>query len=48
MSTNLDLPRSQWTPVATNIWSANGAFTLTLTNPVNDSVPKQCFLLQVP
>ena len=48
MSTNLTLPRSQWTPVATNIWSVNGSFTVTVTNAVNKAASKQFYLLQVP
>ncbi|MGD1089422.1 MAG: choice-of-anchor Q domain-containing protein [Verrucomicrobiota bacterium] len=47
-STNLTLPWGQWTPVATNIWSANGSFNLTVTNIVNPLVPQQFYLLQVP
>jgi len=30
MSTNVMLPRSEWTPLATNALSANGNFTLTV------------------
>ena len=37
MSTNLTLPKTQWTPVATNTWSADGNFSLTVTNAVNQS-----------
>jgi len=47
-STNLGRPLSQWTPVATNTWSANGNFSLTVTNAVNPSVPKQFYVLQIP
>ena len=43
-TTNLLLPISQWTPIATNTWSANGNFSVTLTNVVNPSMP-QCFYL---
>ncbi len=48
MATNLALPASQWTPVATNVWNTNGNFSLTITNAVNRSVPKGFYLLQVP
>jgi PKD repeat protein len=48
MSSDLTMPRSEWTPVATNLWSTNGSFTFTLTNAVNKAVPKQFYLLQVP
>jgi hypothetical protein len=47
MSTNLALPRSQWTPMATNVLSLNGSFSLTVTNTVNPSVPKQFYLLEM-
>jgi PKD repeat protein len=47
-STNLALPFSQWTPMATDTWSANGSFNLTVTNTVNPSVPQQFYMLQVP
>lgn len=33
MSTNLALPPSQWTPIATNAVSSNGNFVITGTNP---------------
>ena len=33
-STNLTLPLSQWMPVATNVLSASGSFTITATNTV--------------
>jgi hypothetical protein len=45
-STNLALPLSQWTPVATNILSANGNFTIVLTNTVNSHFPQQFYVLQ--
>jgi PKD repeat protein len=47
-STNLALPLSQWTPVATNVWSANGSFNLTVTNTVNPGVPQQFYIFEVP
>jgi hypothetical protein len=47
-STNLALPLSQWRPLATNTWSANGNFNLTVTNALNPSVPSRFYLLQVP
>ena len=48
MSTNVALPKSQWTPLATNAWSAIGNFSLTVTNAVNLSVPKRFYILEVP
>jgi len=47
-STNLALPLSQWTPLATNTWSANGHFNLTVTNALNPPVPSRFYLLHVP
>ena len=47
-STNLVLPLSQWTPVAINAWNADGNFSLTVTNAVDQFVPGQFFILQVP
>ncbi len=46
-STNLTLPSTQWTPVVTNTWSANGAFSLTLTNVLNPPGPRRFYLLQI-
>jgi hypothetical protein len=45
-TTNLALPLSQWTPLATNTWSANGNFGLIVTNAVNPDVPDLFFQLQ--
>jgi hypothetical protein len=45
-STNLALPLSQWTPVATNMSSANGNFTITVTNTVTRTVPQRFYILQ--
>lgn len=44
-STNLTLPLSEWTPVATNVLSSSGSFTLTATNAVFPNVPQQFYLL---
>jgi hypothetical protein len=46
MSPNLTLPLSQWTPVATNVLSASGNFTITATNTVTHSVPQRFFILE--
>jgi len=46
-STNLSLPLNQWTPVATNMLSASGNFTITATNAVNRNVAKQFYILQL-
>jgi hypothetical protein len=44
MSTNL----SQWTPVATNVLSTGGNFSITITNAVNSSLPQAFYrLLQI-
>ena len=46
MGTNLALPLSQWTPVATNVLGANGGFSVTATNAVSPGAPQQFYLLQ--
>ncbi len=43
MSTNLTLPLSQWTCVATNVLSASGNFTITVTNTVTRNVPQRFY-----
>jgi hypothetical protein len=45
-ATNLAQPRSQWLPVATNIFSSDGNFTITATNAVNPNVPQAFYMLQ--
>jgi hypothetical protein len=45
-SANVALPVSQWSPVATNVLSANGNFAITLTNVANANAPQQFFILQ--
>lgn len=46
-STNLALPLNQWTPVATNVPTVNGNFTITVTNAANANAPSsQLFILQ--
>jgi uncharacterized repeat protein (TIGR03803 family) len=45
-SANLALPLSQWTPIATNILSANGNFTMVLPNTVNGNVPQLFYVLE--
>jgi uncharacterized repeat protein (TIGR03803 family) len=47
-SINLALPLSQWTPVATNLLSETGDFTITLTNAVNHRVPQSFYILEMP
>jgi len=46
MSTNLGLPLHQWTPVATNILSASGNFTITVTNTLTPTVPQRFYILE--
>jgi uncharacterized repeat protein (TIGR03803 family) len=46
-STNLALPASQWNKVATNNLGADWAFTITATNAVNPSAPRQFYLLEI-
>jgi uncharacterized repeat protein (TIGR03803 family) len=45
MSTNLALPLSQWTPVATNVLSTSGNFTVTINNTVTRTVPQRFYIL---
>jgi Immunoglobulin domain len=47
MSTNLTLPSSQWTPVATNVLNADGIFIINVTNAVNPNVPQCFYILQL-
>jgi hypothetical protein len=44
-STNLSLPVTQWTRVATNVLGG-GNFSITLTNALNPDVPQQFYILQ--
>ena len=46
-SSNLLLPLSQWTVVATNVLSSNGDFTITLTNAVSSAASQQFYILQL-
>lgn len=45
-STNVALPLTNWTPLATNVFSGNGAFAFT--NAVNSGFLQQFFLLRLP
>jgi hypothetical protein len=47
MSTNLALPRNQWVPVATNLLSGSGSFSLTATNTVSSAASRRFYILQV-
>jgi hypothetical protein len=47
-STNLALPFSQWTPAATNLLSASGNFSITLSNTVSAELPQRFYILQTP
>jgi len=44
-TTNLALPLNQWCPVATNILSADGGFSITVTNAANANAPLQQFFI---
>jgi hypothetical protein len=46
MSTNLTRPLSQWTPVATNVLSASGNFTITVTNTVTTNTRQRFYVLE--
>jgi len=45
-STDAAAPLSSWTPIATNTFDANGAFSFT--NAINPTVPKRFYLLRLP
>jgi PKD repeat protein len=47
-STNLTLPLSRWTRVATNVLSASGNFSITVTNTVNPKIPQRYYILESP
>ena len=47
MSTNVAQPLNQWSPIATNVLSADGNFTITATNAVNPTVPQRFYILQL-
>jgi len=46
VSTNLTLPLSQWTRVATNVLSVSGNFAITVTNTVSRNVSRRFYLFQ--
>ncbi len=46
-SPSLSQPLSRWTPVATNVLSAGGNFTITATNAVNPADPQQFYTLKL-
>ena len=46
-SPDVTLPLSQWTPVATNVLSTGGNFTVTATNAVNLAAPSGFYRLKV-
>jgi uncharacterized repeat protein (TIGR03803 family) len=46
-STNLLLPFSQWTPVATNTPGASGSFTISVTNTVTTRTPQRFYILKL-
>jgi uncharacterized repeat protein (TIGR03803 family) len=47
MTTNLTQARAGWTPVATNLLTANGSFSVTLTNAVSPSVSRRFYFLKM-
>jgi PKD repeat protein len=46
-SSNLALPLAQWTPVATNLLGADGAFIITATNALDPQAPRRFYSLQL-
>jgi PKD repeat protein len=47
MSTNVTLPLSQWTRVATNVPGANGNFTITVNKPVTSGAAQRYYVVQL-
>jgi PKD repeat protein len=47
MSTNVALPLSQWTRVATNVPGANGNFTITVNKPVTSGAAQRYYIVQL-
>lgn len=45
-STNLATPLSQWSPIASNLLTANGFFTIVATNAVSSKTPHQYYILR--
>jgi uncharacterized repeat protein (TIGR03803 family) len=45
--TSLTEPLDQWAPVATNVPSAEGNFSITATNAVNPNAPQRFYILQL-
>ena len=45
-STNLTLPLSRWTTVATNVLSAAGSFSITITNTMTPGVRQRYYILK--
>ena len=45
-STNLATPLSQWSPIASNLLTANGLFTIIATNAVSSKTPHQYYILR--
>ena len=48
IETSTNLASSQWTPIATNQFSAAGSFSATLTNAIQSNQPPTFFRLQLP
>ncbi len=44
--TNLAAPLSQWLPIASNLPTANGFFTIIATNALNNKIPRQFYILR--
>jgi formylglycine-generating enzyme required for sulfatase activity len=47
IGTNLSLPLSQWTSVATNVLSASGNFTITISNTFTPGTPRRFYMLEL-
>ncbi len=47
VNTNLTKPLNQWSPIATNVLSANGAFTVTAANGVDPDAAQQFYIIEL-
>ncbi len=45
-STNAALPLNQWLPLTTNVLSASGNFTITITNTFSPGIPQRFYILK--
>jgi len=46
LAPDVTLPLSQWTPIASNVLSTSGNFTITVSNTVSPGVSQRFYILQ--